>query len=48
MVTLGGDHHETAAPDRKVTPPETRNKGTHILHMGGKYDSCLQVPEVKR
>lgn len=25
---------------------ETRNKGTHILHMGGSYDSCLYYPTV--
>lgn len=25
---------------------ETRNKGTHILHMGGEYDSCLYYPSV--
>lgn len=25
---------------------ETRNKGTHVLHMGGKYDSCLYYPVV--
>ena len=22
------------------------NKGTHIIHSGGKYDSCLQIPVV--
>jgi hypothetical protein len=25
---------------------ETRNHGTHILHMGGDYDSCLYYPVV--
>ena len=23
---------------------ETNNKGNHIIHSGGKYDSYLQVP----
>jgi predicted acyl esterase len=27
-----------------IAPPKTKNKGTHIIHMGGKYDSHLLVP----
>ena len=26
--------------------PETRNKGSHIIHTGGKYDSYLLMPKV--
>lgn len=25
---------------------DTRNKGTHIVHTGGRYDSYLQVPDI--
>ena len=25
---------------------ETNNKGTHVIHSGGKYDSYLQVPVI--
>ena len=48
MMTLGGNEHETGAPEDKVTPPESRNHGTHKIHLGGIYDSYLQVPLVKR
>lgn len=48
MITLGGNETETGAPEDRVTPPANRNHGTHKIHMGGKYDSYLQVPFVKR
>jgi hypothetical protein len=25
---------------------ETNNKGKHIIHSGGKYDSYLQIPVI--
>jgi hypothetical protein len=25
---------------------ETNNKGEHIIHSGGKYDSYLQIPTI--
>lgn len=46
MVTIGGNEHEVGAPQDAVKAPETRNKGRHIFHMGGKYDSYLLVPVV--
>jgi predicted acyl esterase len=27
-----------------LPPPATRNKGYHIIHTGGRYDSYLQLP----
>jgi hypothetical protein len=34
-------------PQFKELPPiQTRNRGTHILHTGGKYDAYLLVPVV--
>ena len=45
MVTLGGiDGKEYVK--KAVTPPKTRNKGRHIIHLGGRYESYLQVPVV--
>jgi predicted acyl esterase len=29
-----------------INPPELRNKGEHIIHTGGKYDSHLLVPVI--
>ena len=30
------------------TPPiQTRNKGTHTVHTGGKYDAYLEIPVMK-
>lgn len=46
MVTLGGNEQEVGAPQDAVKAPETRNKGSHIFHMGGKYDSYLLVPVI--
>lgn len=46
MVTLGGQENEVADPSEVVTPPPTRNKGRHIFHLGGPYDSYLYVPVV--
>ena len=46
MKTLGGNHTEVAHPELAVKAPATRNKGKHIIHVGGKYDSYLLVPVV--
>jgi predicted acyl esterase len=29
-----------------IEPPKLRNKGEHIIHTGGKYDSHLLVPVI--
>lgn len=47
MKTLGGNADEVTYPDSMVKPPATRNKGRHIIHVGGKFDSFLLVPVIK-
>lgn len=46
-VTLGGSK---ALPDfiaqQRSPAPLNRNRGTHVVHVGGKYDSRLLVPVV--
>jgi uncharacterized protein len=37
---------DTALPGGPIFRWDTRNKGTHVLHCGGKYDSYLQVPVI--
>lgn len=42
-------------PSSKIVRPEfpqlppmpTLNKGTHVIHLGGKYDSQLRLPEIQ-
>lgn len=46
MMTLGGNSNECAEPSEVITSPPTHNKGEHILHMGGKYDSYLVIPKI--
>jgi predicted acyl esterase len=31
-----------------ISPPKTRNEGTHIIHVGGKYDSHILVPYIPK
>ena len=46
LFTIAGyDYCPYAPGDRPKCRPE--NKGTHIVHTGGKYDSHLLVPIVK-
>ncbi|TYZ24884.1 CocE/NonD family hydrolase [Selenomonas ruminis] len=47
MKTLGGNETEVGAPQDVVAVPPSRNKGKHILHVGGKYASYLQVPVIR-
>lgn len=36
-------------PEFPQLPPQpTLNKGTHIIHFGGKYDSKLRLPEIRK
>lgn len=45
MQTLGGGPETSPAWAAKQTPPnDLRNAGTHIIHVGGRYDSHLSVP----
>ena len=45
MQTLGGLDGKRWMKG-EVQAPKTRNKGRHILHLGGRYESYLQVPVV--
>ncbi len=46
-VTLGGAREFPAfvAPQR-ARPAPSRNAGTHVIHLGGRYDSSLLIPVV--
>ncbi|MCR5758116.1 MAG: CocE/NonD family hydrolase [Selenomonas sp.] len=46
MKTMGGNADEIAHPEAVVKAPATRNKGQHIIHFGGQYDSYLFVPVI--
>lgn len=45
MKTVGGIDGKKWVKN-EVNAPKTRNKGRHIIHFGGKYESYLQVPVV--
>lgn len=46
MVALGGAPSTTPAfvNEQRVPTPASRNKGRHVIHLGGDYDSHLLVP----
>lgn len=46
MRQLGGAPATTPAfvGAQRVATPISRNKGTHVVHLGGKYDSHLLIP----
>jgi predicted acyl esterase len=44
VVNLEG--HAPLVPGVMMSNYVTRNKGNHIIHTGGKYDSYLQVPKI--
>jgi hypothetical protein len=48
LVTLGGPPSSSPAfsKTQQAPTPASRNKGRHIIHFGGKYDSHLLIPEV--
>jgi predicted acyl esterase len=48
MKTLGGTAATSPSFARELTVPTpvSRNRGTHIIHVGGKYDSHLLIPVV--
>ena len=45
MKTVGGMDGKNYV-ENVVKAPRTRNKGKHIIHLGGRYGSYLQVPVV--
>lgn len=46
MMTLGGGSSQCASLTEVVQALPSRNKGTHIFHLGGKYDSFLSIPVI--
>jgi predicted acyl esterase len=47
LVVQGQDIMREGLPNAPFARHEdTRNKGTHVLHTGGTFDSCLLVPVV--
>jgi len=47
MLRVSG--HDMCLPETELTiltEPEDENKGTHVVHTGGKYASCLTVPVI--
>jgi hypothetical protein len=47
VLIQGSDIYKDALPNLPFARhEETRNEGTHIIHTGGKYDSCLLVPVI--
>ena len=44
-VTIAG-HDPSSSPFAVMAKPVTRNRGEHIIHTGGKYDSYLLVPKI--
>ncbi len=44
VVVAGYDLFAPILPELPVAP--TRNKGEHIIHTGGRYDSYLQIPVI--
>lgn len=49
MIKLGGarDSSPVFVNAQRVQTPVSRNKGNHVLHLGGKFDAHLLVPTVK-
>ena len=46
-VSVAG-YNLTPLPVAGINPPVLRNKGEHIIHTGGKFDSHLVVPVISR
>jgi predicted acyl esterase len=42
----GANTSPSAIRDQKVPTPTSRNKGTHVFHLGGRYDSHLLIPVI--
>ena len=48
LVELGGPLWTKPAyvARQSVPAPPTRNRGTHVVHLGGRYDSVLTIPVI--
>lgn len=46
MLELGGALNSNPAfvNEQRIDAPKSRNNGTHIIHVGGKYDTFLLMP----
>ena len=49
LVIMGSDTVRPSVPNAPFARHEyTRNRGTHVIHAGGRYDSYLQIPVIPR
>jgi predicted acyl esterase len=49
LVVMGRDTVRPSVPNAPFALHEhTRNRGVHVIHAGGRYDSYLQIPVVHR
>lgn len=47
VLIQGSDIYKDALPNLPFARHEdSRNRGSHVIHTGGKYDSCLLVPVI--
>jgi hypothetical protein len=46
VVVQGGDVQQYPAGVVAMGHSVTRNKGTHVIHTGGRYDSHLLIPVI--
>jgi uncharacterized protein len=49
LVVMGRDTVKPSVPNAPFALHErTRNRGTHVIHAGGRFDSYLQIPVIPR
>jgi len=49
LVIMGRDTVKPSVPNAPFALHEnTRNRGIHVIHAGGRYDSHLQIPVIRR
>jgi predicted acyl esterase len=49
LVIMGRDTVRPSVPNAPFALHEhTRNRGVHVIHAGGRYDSYLQIPVLQR
>ncbi|SFS88029.1 hypothetical protein SAMN02910357_02368 [Succinivibrio dextrinosolvens] len=46
--SIGGNADFVPYPEDAVKVPKSRNHGKHIFHMGGQYQSYLQIPVIRK
>ncbi len=45
-LVIGGENLLVRPEFPNLPPEDTINKGTHVIHYGGKYDAYLLIPEI--